>query len=83
MRLINITEKIRNDLKVKRDKEVQDRITSGKRKKWSDEEKVELGKLAQMERDLNEDTNVGGFTKIYPVDDYQVKKYQRFFQFAH
>jgi hypothetical protein len=35
-----MTEKVRNELKLKRDKEVQDRITSGKRKKWTDEEKI-------------------------------------------
>jgi hypothetical protein len=34
--LLNITEKSKQELKSKRDKEVQERITTGKRKKYTD-----------------------------------------------
>lgn len=83
LRLLNLTDKIKNDIKVQRDKDVKERLTTGKRKKWTDEERVEMGRLAQQERDIAEDSNLGGFQKIYPLDDAQVRKYQRFFQHAH
>jgi tubulin polyglutamylase TTLL6/13 len=37
--LLNITEKSKQELKSKRDKEIQERITTGKRKRFTDEEK--------------------------------------------
>jgi tubulin polyglutamylase TTLL6/13 len=47
LKLINLTEKVRNDIKIQRDKDIKDRLTTGKRKKWTDEERVEMGRQAQ------------------------------------
>ena len=40
--LLNITEKSKHELKSKRDREIHERITTGKRKKYTDEEKEAL-----------------------------------------
>lgn len=56
---------------------------TGKRKKYTEEEKEGLSREAQQQRNQQEDCKLGGFKKIYPLSEEQVKKYKRFFQYSH
>ena len=61
--LLNINEKSKHELKSKRDREIQERITTGKRKKYTDEEKQALSREAQHIHNQLEDSKLGGFEK--------------------
>jgi hypothetical protein len=42
-----------------------------------------LSREAQLIRNQIEDKKLGGYKKIYPVNEEQTKKYKRFLQYAH
>jgi hypothetical protein len=50
---------------LRRDKEIQERMMSGKRKKYGAEERVGLGMEEARRRDEHERSNMGRYTKIF------------------
>ena len=83
LRLLNMNEKKIQELKVKRDRDVQERLITGKRKKYTEEEKEWLMNQAVVERDEMESGRLGGFEKIYPLSEEQVGRYERYFKAAY
>jgi tubulin polyglutamylase TTLL6/13 len=63
--LLNVTDKWKKEMKARRDKEIQDRMMSGKRKKYTPEERQALIIEEARRRDEYEKQHMGRFTKIF------------------
>ena len=80
LRIMNLNTKIRNDILNLRKELIQKRVLTGKKPKLSIDEKNILYTKAQIERDEYELIYIGGYRKIYPLDD--AKDYDKFLQMA-
>lgn len=65
MQLINLTEERKMQIKQNRDEEIHARMLSGKRKKYTLEEKQSFIRLYAQERNLYEASHLGNYTKIF------------------
>jgi tubulin polyglutamylase TTLL6/13 len=72
LNLMNVTDRWKKDVKGKRDKEVQERMLTGKRKKYSNEERKIYMIEEAKKRDDYERDNLGGFTKIFLLSEEQM-----------
>lgn len=68
LQLMNISVKNRTRLKNQRKIEQQKRVLTGKKVKLTSEEKQKIVENAQKERDEWERKNMGGYSKIYPIE---------------
>ncbi|EGR29093.1 tubulin-tyrosine ligase family protein, putative [Ichthyophthirius multifiliis] len=68
LKLMNINIYTKNQIINERNECMQKRVLTGKKLKYSNEEKLEEIKKAQKLRDEYEDANLGGYEKIYPID---------------
>jgi hypothetical protein len=64
---------------MKRDKEIQERMMSGKRKKYTLEERRILMKEEAERRNEYEKNNLGRFKKIFILNQDQFLEYKRFY----
>lgn len=69
-------------MKLRRDKEIQDRMMSGKRKKYSPEERQALLIEEARRRDEHEKAHLGRFTKIFILGEEQLADYRKYYDFA-
>lgn len=69
-------------MKLRRDKEIQDRMMSGKRKKYSPEERQALLIEEARRRDEYEKAHLGRFTKIFILGEDQLAEYRKYYDFA-
>lgn len=67
--LMNINVKTKNEILTQRKELMQKRVLTGKKIKLTNEEKQELMKQSQEKRDAYENSHLGGYTKIYPIDN--------------
>lgn len=68
LKIMNVSVNNRVRFKNKRREELQKRVLTGKKAKFSVEEKQEISQKAQKERSVWERKHLGGYTKIYPID---------------
>jgi tubulin polyglutamylase TTLL6/13 len=81
--LMNINPKTKDAIIKERKEACQQRVITGKKVKLTPEEKEIERKKAQSEREKYEAKNIGGFKKIYPIDDPQkMSKYQELLAYA-
>lgn len=66
---MNVSLKSKEQIIKDRREACQQRVLTGKKIKLSNEEKDAERKRAQTERDKYEGKNIGGFKKIYPLDN--------------
>ena len=64
---------------MKRDKEIQERMMSGKRKKYTLEERRILMREEAERRNEYEKNNLGRFKKIFILNQDQFLEYKRFY----
>ena len=64
---------------MKRDKEIQERMMSGKRKKYTLEERRILMKEEAERRNEYEKNNLGRFNKIFILNQDQFLEYKKFY----
>lgn len=69
-------------MKLKRDKEIQDRMMSGKRKKYSPEERQALLIEEARKRDEYEKAHLGRFAKIFILNEDQLADYRKYYDFS-
>ena len=62
-------------MKGRRDKEIQERMVSGKRKKYSNEERKNHMNEEAKKRNAYEQEHLGGFTKIFVLNEEQMNEY--------
>ena len=82
LNLLNINEKWKKEMKTRRDKEIQDRMMSGKRKKYTPQERQALTVEQARRRDQYEKQHLGRFTKIFILNEDQLSDYKRFYDFS-
>lgn len=83
MNILNINDKWKKDMKTKRDKEIQDRMVSGKRRKYTNEErKLHMNEEAKK-RDAYEADHIGGYTKIFLISEDQLLENKKFYDYAY
>ena len=82
LNLIGVNEKWKRECKIKRDKEIQERMMSGKRKKYTIEERRILMKEEAEKRNEYEKNNMGAFKKIFILNQEQFLDYKRFYEFS-
>lgn len=71
LQLLNVTDKWKKDMKIRRDKETQERMVSGKRRKYTPEERIALSLEESKRRDEHEASHMGRFTKIFMLNEEQ------------
>lgn len=69
-------------MKTRRDKEIQDRMMSGKRKKYTPEERQALIIEEARRRDEYEKQHLGRFTKIFILNEDQLADYKKYYDFS-
>lgn len=69
-------------MKGKRDKEIQQRMMSGKRKKYTPEERIALSIEQSKKRDEHQKDNLGRYTKIFMLNEAQFNEYKKFYDFS-
>lgn len=69
--LMNINSKTKDNIIRERREACQQRVITGKKVKLSNEEKETERRKMQAEREKYESKHLGGFKKIYPLDDEQ------------
>jgi hypothetical protein len=79
---MNVTDRWKKDVKGKRDKEIQERMLTGKRKKFTNEERKIYMIEEAKKRDEYEKENMGGFTKIFLLSEEQMNEYRKFYDYA-
>lgn len=67
---------------MKRDREIQERMMSGKRKKYTMEERKILMKEQAERRNEYQKNNMGSFTKIFILSQEQFLNYKKYYDFA-
>ena len=82
LNLLNVNQKWKKEMKIKRDKEIQDRMMSGKRKKYTPEEKQALIIEQARKRDQYEKDHLGRFTKIFMLNEDQLADYKKYYDFS-
>jgi tubulin polyglutamylase TTLL6/13 len=82
LRLIGVTEKWKKESKIKRDKEIQERMVTGKRKKYTPEERLIIMREEAKRRNDYERKNMGGFEKIFLLNEEQFLQYKKFYDFS-
>lgn len=82
MALLNITEKWKKEMKMKRDREIQERMISGKRKKYTAEERRVNCIEEARKRDEHEAKNMGRFTKIFLLSEQQMQEHKKYYDFS-
>ena len=81
--LMNINDKTKNQIIKQRKEACQQRVITGKKVKLTPEQKAQLKEQAQAKRNKYEQAHLGGFKRIYPVDDEQkIKLYSQLMDFA-
>lgn len=82
LNLLNINDKWKKDMKTKRDKEIQERMVSGKRKKYTNEERRTYMNEEARKRDAYEADHLGGFTKIFVISEEQMAENKKFYDYS-
>ncbi|KAL4499341.1 hypothetical protein ABPG72_006927 [Tetrahymena utriculariae] len=82
LKLMNCTCKAKNETINQRKEIMQKRVLTGKKVKYTPEEKLEEIKKAQQKRDEYEDKHLGGFERIFPMEDDEDDKFTEFIQYA-
>lgn len=83
--IMNLNLKTKNEIMIQRKEIMQKRVLTGKKVKLTSEEKQELIKQCMEKRDQFEKTHLGGFKKIYPVENNEelANEYAQCLQYAH
>ena len=68
LKIMNTSCKTKNEIINARKEVMQKRVLTGKKVKYSPEEKIEEVKKAQKKRDEFEDKHLGGFERIFPIE---------------
>ena len=79
----DISDKWKKQMKLRRDKEIQQRMVTGKRKKYSNQERKAYMIEQARKRDQYESENLGGFTKIFMVSEDQMNQHKKFYDYAY
>ncbi|KAL4454548.1 hypothetical protein ABPG74_021753 [Tetrahymena malaccensis] len=82
LKLMNCTCKAKNEIINQRKEIMQKRVLTGKKVKYTPEEKLEEIKKAQQKRDEYEDKHLGGFERIFPMEDDEDDKFTEYMQYA-
>ena len=61
---------------------MQERMVTGKRKKYTPEERIILSLEETKKRNQYEAKNMGHYTKIFITDEEQFKTYKKYYDFA-
>lgn len=69
-------------MKIKRDKEIQERMMSGKRKKYTPEERAANVIEENKKRNQHQANNLGRFTKIFILNEDQLNQHKKYYDFA-
>ena len=82
LNLVNATQKWKKEMKAKRDKEIQERMMTGKRKKYTPEEKIAQSIEESKKRDEHQRDNLGRYAKIFMLNETQFNQYKKFYDFS-
>ena len=82
LQLLNIDDKWKREMKQKRDKEIQERMITGKRKKYSTEERKSMMVEEAKKRNIFEDNHMGAYKKIFLLHQEQMNQYQKYYEYA-
>ena len=81
--LMNINVDTRQEIITKRREECNQRVITGKKIKLSPEEREALRREAQKQRNVFEDSHLGGYEKVYPLEDQEkMNYYGQFLEYA-
>lgn len=69
LNLLNLNDRSKKQMKTRRDKEIQERMVTGKRKKYSNQERKAYMIEQAKRRDQYEAQNLGAFTKIFMLSE--------------
>ena len=82
LNLLNVNQKWKKEMKIKRDKEIQQRMMSGKRKKYTPEERKAMVIEEARKRDEHQKDNLGRYTKIFILNENQLAQYKKYYDYS-